>query len=106
MTSQYADTFFRAQGTKTAPFGQVQDQGAPRLSKVNITHTEKWSGNDNITDYITPEVWSKLLWTGITDSVQAVIILISMLVMMRSDQRILLLKYGKEFNRLINKQIF
>ena len=68
VTSHYADTFFRAQGTKTAPFGQVQDENAPRLSKVNITRTIPWwSGNSNTQDIVTPGEWSKLLYTGSID---------------------------------------
>ena len=54
VTSQYADTFFRAQGNKTAPFCQVQSQGAPRLSKVNITRTDNWATtNEHLQDIIT-----------------------------------------------------
>ena len=72
VTSQYADTFFRAQGTETSPFGQVQSEGAPRLSKVNITQS-KWTGNnENIQDIITPGMWSKLLLTGRTRCVDDV----------------------------------
>ena len=42
----------------------MQDQSAPRLSKVNITESTYKRGQDHYQDIISPGIWSTLLYTG------------------------------------------
>lgn len=67
ITSEYANMFFRAEGTKTKPFGQLQNEDSPKLSKVDIMYrTDGWYSDARwgLTDNITPGQWSTYLLTG------------------------------------------
>ena len=64
ISEEYADRFFRVTSEKAEPFGEDQEEGAPRLDKVNITRIENGKDDYHEEDIISPGVWSKLLYTG------------------------------------------
>ena len=68
VTKQYSNLFFRAQGAKTKAFGKVQQQSAPRLTKVNA-HYGLWKDwNDNADHILIPGQWTAAMHTGNNDN--------------------------------------
>ena len=66
ITYQYKNSFFRAQGDRTEPFGKVQLQSSPRLSMVNLTYYNGQRINTySFQENIIPGEWSKLMYTGL-----------------------------------------
>ncbi len=62
VTSDYAGLFFRAEGGGAAPFGKVQSDNSPRLSKIEQkTHG---SGTDSDSMQVIPGTWSSYMFTG------------------------------------------
>ena len=62
VTSEYAGLFFRAEGREAASFGQVQEDNAPRLSRIQFTSNRK----DYDADVILPKGGSRKICTGMS----------------------------------------
>jgi hypothetical protein len=65
MSSIYAGVFFRVTGGEAASFGQVQEDNAPRLVKIDAIseiagHTSSYSDNQSLSK----GSWSDIVWTG------------------------------------------
>ena len=63
ITSLYANSFFRALGDKTAPFGKFQEEDAPNLVQVNVDVMKNYKDYDHRT-VLTPGHWSDSILSG------------------------------------------
>ena len=64
ISSEYAGLFFRTIGGESEPFGQIQNENAPKLDHVNITVDINSDKKFNINDVYISKEWSDWFYTG------------------------------------------
>ncbi len=62
VTGQYAGHFFRAEGGGSAPFGQAQDDNAPRIAEIRTTAGPIGKFSAHVT--MVPNQWSAFFFSG------------------------------------------
>ncbi|XP_054153146.1 macrophage mannose receptor 1-like [Oppia nitens] len=66
ITAQYSGLFFRAEGSGSGVFGEIQEEFAPRITEAKVGRVEH---NYNVSDFAIGK-WSSYLCTGADDDVK------------------------------------